>query len=136
MVYPEQVLEIIRDIYTDSTFQVKTASGLTKPITRGKGIIQGCQWSVIISEQGMHKWLRWTEQGHTTPCTPNPVQGYVDDVDMIASNEDEVKEAIYRKLISSCPSPPCSSSTENAPCCTGNDPAITGGRKTVQRPQS
>ena len=121
-------------IYTDSTFQVKTASGLTRPMTRGKGIIQGCPWLVIISEQGVDKWLRWIEQGHTTPFTPDSVQGYVDDMDMTATNEDDVKEAIQRKLISSCPTPPCRSSTENVPCCTGNDPATSGARKTVQRP--
>ena len=78
-------------------FQVKTASRLTRPMTRGKGIIQGCPWLVIISEQGVDKWLRWTEQGHTTPFTPDSVQGYVDDMDMTATNEDDVKEAIQKK---------------------------------------
>ena len=91
--YPEEVIAITRDIYTQSTFQVKTATGLTKPITRGKGIIQGCPWSVIIFEQGIDKWLRWIEQSHAHPSLPNPVQGYVDDVDVTATNHDDIQAA-------------------------------------------
>ena len=94
--YPESVLDITSDIYTESTFQVKTANGLTKPITRGKGIIQGCPWSVLIFEQGIDKWLRWIEQAHPSPCHPNPVQGYVDDVDMTATNEEDIQEAMNK----------------------------------------
>lgn len=93
MGYPEQVISITRDIYQGSTFQVKTSSGLTKPITRHKGIIQGCPWSVIIFEQGIDKWLRWIEQGSTRTSSPNPIQGYVDDVDMAATNENEIQVA-------------------------------------------
>ena len=92
--YPQQMIDITRDIYTDSTFQVKTANGLAKPITRGKGIIQGCPWSVILFEQGIDKWLRWIEHSHPNPCAPNPVQGYVDDVDMTATNEAVIQEAM------------------------------------------
>eukprot|EP00745_Piridium_sociabile_P008087 TRINITY_DN15399_c0_g1_i2.p2 TRINITY_DN15399_c0_g1~~TRINITY_DN15399_c0_g1_i2.p2 ORF type:complete len:332 (-),score=66.49 TRINITY_DN15399_c0_g1_i2:1966-2961(-) len=46
--YPEAYVDITRDIYTSSTFQVKTANGLTRPIQREKGIIQGCPWSVVV----------------------------------------------------------------------------------------
>ena len=91
--YPEQIISITKDIYTESTFQVKTARGLTKPITRGRGIIQGCPWSVLIFEQGIDKWLRWIEQGSPAASSPNPVQGYVDDVDMTATSEADAQAA-------------------------------------------
>ena len=91
--YPEQIVAITRDIYTDSSFQVKTATGLTDSITRGKGIIQGCPWSVILFEQGIDKWLRWIEHDYISPSTPNPIQGYVDDVDITATNENDIRRA-------------------------------------------
>jgi len=51
--YPRAFVEITEDIYGNSTFQVKTASGLTKPTQRGKGIIQRRLWSAIEFEQGV-----------------------------------------------------------------------------------
>ena len=96
MGYPEQVVAITQDIYTNSSFQVKTASGLTASITRGKGIIQGCPWSVIVFEQGIDKWMRWVERDFTTPNSPTPIQGYVDDVVMTATTEDRMKEAVRK----------------------------------------
>ena len=58
MGYPEQVINIKDDIYAELTFEVKTACGLIEPIMRGKDIIQGCPWSILIFEQGIDKWLR------------------------------------------------------------------------------
>ena len=55
---PEDIISITKDIYTGSTFQVKTRHGLTLAITRARGIIQGCPWSVLIFQQGIDKRLR------------------------------------------------------------------------------
>ena len=63
--YPKVLVDITRDIYSSSTFQVKTAGGLTKPLQRGTGIVQGCPWSVVVFEQGVDKRLRWVH----TPIT-------------------------------------------------------------------
>ena len=87
--YPDAFLRLTKDIYTDSTFQVKTSNGITAPITRGKGIIQGCPWSVIVFEQGIDKWLRWIEKPYAETHIPNPTQGYVDDVSTAAKTEPE-----------------------------------------------
>ena len=57
--YPDSVIQLTKDIYTDSTFQVDTNSGLTDSIVRHRGIIQGCPYSVIAFEQGIDIWLRW-----------------------------------------------------------------------------
>ena len=77
-------IEITKDVYSNSSYQVKTQEGLTNPIIRGKGVIQDCPWSVIVFEQGIYKWLRWIESEYPPLHRPNPVQGYVDDVGMMA----------------------------------------------------
>ena len=91
--YPQQVIDITRDVYTNSTFQVRTAEGLTLPVKRGKGIIQGCPWSVIIFQQGINKWLRSIEEEYDMPHIPNPIQGYVDDVVLVSEKESKIIEA-------------------------------------------
>ena len=72
--YPELFVNITRDIYKDSCFKVRTQSGETGIIQRTKGIIQGCPWSIIASEQSLDKLLRWIDAG------VGSIQGYVDDV--------------------------------------------------------
>ena len=88
--YPSLFINITADVYNNSTFQVKTACGLTQPIKRQRGVIQGCPWSIIIFEQGIDQWLRYVEsdypRGH-----PSPIRGYVDDVLMIADSIEEMK---------------------------------------------
>ena len=44
--YPVDIISITKDICTGSTFQVKIRHGLTRPITRARGI-QGCPWSLV-----------------------------------------------------------------------------------------
>ena len=56
--YPQIVIDVTKDVYTDSSFQLVTSNGLTDKIVRGKGIIQGCPWSVIAFIQGIDAWLR------------------------------------------------------------------------------
>ena len=94
--YPEEVIQITGDIYTNSTFQLVTAKGLTPKVTRHKGIIQGCPWSVIAFIQAMDPWIRWVSCQYNVPCGPNPCQAYIDDVDMVTTSEDEMHEMIDR----------------------------------------
>ena len=77
--YPEIIINLTKDIYTNSTFQVDTNSGLTDPIVRHRGIFQGCPYSVIAVEQGIDKGLRWLCNGMQSSIL-NKVQGYVDDI--------------------------------------------------------
>ena len=94
--YPSDFIEITKNVYSNSLYQVKTQEGLTNPIIRGKGVIQGCPWSVIVFEQGIDKWLRWIESDYPPLHRPNPVQGYVDDVGMMAI-EDKKFESMATK---------------------------------------
>ena len=84
--YPDDIVNITKFIYEGSSFQVRTSEGVTDPIVRHKGIIQGCPWSVIAFEQGIDQWLRWLNAGNIVRG-PNPVQGYVDDVDFVATEQ-------------------------------------------------
>ena len=68
--YPSDFIEITKDVYSNSSYQVKTQEGLTNPIIRGKGVIQGCPWSVIVFEQGIDKWLRWIESDYPPTSSP------------------------------------------------------------------
>ena len=78
--YPESIVNLTKDIYTNSYFKVESESGYTDFIHRQRGIIQGCPHSVIVFEQGIDIWLRWMMGGNNVVSIPNPVQGYVDDI--------------------------------------------------------
>ena len=77
-------------LYDNSTFQVKTNRGITGPIDRKKGIIQGCPYSVLAFEIAIDKWLRWLDVPDRV--SPTPAQGYVDDVCYAETKEAEFKE--------------------------------------------
>ena len=51
--YPDFLIDLTRDIYTDSSFLVKTNGSVTRPISRHRGVIQGCPWSVICVDMLM-----------------------------------------------------------------------------------
>ena len=89
--YPDFLIDITRDIYTDSSFLVKTNGGVTRPISRHRGVIQGCPWSVICFEQTIDAWLRWVDLNSPPTRLPAPIQGYVDDISMSAKSETELK---------------------------------------------
>jgi len=94
--YPQQIIDITKDIYTDSTFQVQTRGALTPKITRARGIIQGCPWSAIAFIQALDPWIRWLDQ----PSVPNsllvPCQAYMDDICMSAGEEESIKEMMTK----------------------------------------
>ena len=85
--YPQGLIDLTENIYTDSTFQVETKFGLTESIERHRGIIQGCPYSVIAFEQGIDIWLRWLYDNNIQPSIPNKVQGYVDDIVNVTTDE-------------------------------------------------
>ena len=90
--YPEKMVELTKDIYTNSYFQVESSTGYTDCIHRQRGIIQGCPYSVIVFEQGIDIWLRWMMGGNNITSIPNPVQGYVDDIAICSVNEQKTIE--------------------------------------------
>ena len=78
-------------IYDNSSFQVQTSNGLTSHIIRGKGIIQGCPWSVIAFEQGIDRWLRWVDYEYNRLHVPCPIQASVDDVCLVTNLEKNLR---------------------------------------------
>ena len=84
-------IEIIENVYDNSSFQVKTKTAITAEIPRSRGIIQGCPYSIIAFQQGIDDWLRWIDCDYNQLHRPIPVQGYVDDLALVASSEDEIQ---------------------------------------------
>jgi hypothetical protein len=88
--YPEPIVNLTQDIYTNSYFQVESSDGCTEFIHRQRGIIQGCPHSVIVFEQGIDIWLRWMTINNNIVSIPNPVQGYVDDIALCSTNDTDL----------------------------------------------
>ena len=89
--YIEIIINLTKNIFIDSTFQVDTNSGLTDPIVRHRGIIQGCPYRVIAFEQGIDIWLRWL-CNDMQPSIPNKVQEHVDDIVLATTDEASMVE--------------------------------------------
>ena len=73
-----------------------TNKKITAPITREKGIIQGCPYSVIAFEIGIDKWIRWIENYSTLSSPSPPIQGYVDDV-VFMSTDHTIFSNMFKK---------------------------------------
>ncbi len=78
---PKIYVDIIKDVYCDSYLQVICGKDLTRPIPLEVGIKTGCPWSAVNFIIAINQWLKWL-CAHAPPhCrSPNPVQGYADDV--------------------------------------------------------
>ena len=94
--YPSHIVDITKDIYTHSTFQVQTKGAPTPKITRSKGIVQGCPWSAIAFIQALDPWIRWMEQPYPPSTQPTPCQAYMDDVCMSAEEEVDIVEMMHK----------------------------------------
>ena len=94
--YPDKIVKLTKDIYTNSHFKVESCDGYTDLIHRQRGIIQGCPYSVIVFEQGVDIWLRWMMGGNNLISIPNPVQGYVDDIALCSINELGITEMCHK----------------------------------------
>ncbi len=78
---PKIYVDIIKDVYCDSYLQVICGKALTRPIPLEVGIKTGCPWSAVNFIIAINQWLKWL-CAHAPPHvrSPNPVQGYADDV--------------------------------------------------------
>ena len=94
--YPQKIIDITSDIYTDSTFQVQTRGSLTRKIIRERGIIQGCPWSAIAFVQALDPWLRWLERSQPLSSLPAPCQAYMDDICMSSTQEAEIHDMLRK----------------------------------------
>ena len=87
---PEIYCEIVEDVYTNSTFKVRLGHRESKVISRNRGIIQGCPWSVYGFELGIDILLRWVQMPFSHDYVPNPLQAYVDDIMMCSRLPDDM----------------------------------------------
>lgn len=94
--YPQHVIDITQDVYTNSTFQVQARGTLTPRITRHRGIVQGCPWSAIAFIQALDPWIRWMEQPFAPDAFPTPCQAYMDDVCATAHNSRDISEMVEK----------------------------------------
>ena len=94
--YPQHIIDITADVYTDSTFQVLCGETLSPKITRHRGIIKGCPWSAIAFIQALDPWIRWMEHPFHIDSFPTPCQAYMDDVCVSAHHVKDIREMVTK----------------------------------------
>ena len=87
---PKIYCDIVKDVYSNSYLQVICGKHLTLTVKLKVGIKTGCPWSAVNFIIAINQWLKWFCT-HAPPqvLSPNPVQGYADDV-VIASRDERV----------------------------------------------
>ncbi len=92
---PKIYVDIIKDVYCDSYLQVICGKDLTRPIPLEVGIKTGCPWSAVNFIIAINQWLKWL-CAHAPPpvLSPNPVQGYADDVAVASRDEGVIKNML------------------------------------------
>lgn len=87
---PQVYIGIVKDVYSGSFIQVICGKQLTDPIPLQVGIKTGCPWSALNFVLALNQWLKRLCSCVTcNVISPNPVQGYADDV-QIASRQQAV----------------------------------------------
>lgn len=80
---PQLYADVIKDVYYNSYIQVICGSALTDRIPLQIGIKTGCPWSAINFILAINSWMKWLCQCAPAGVrSPNPVQGYADDVEI------------------------------------------------------
>lgn len=87
---PTALLNIIRDLYTDSSTRIMTKAGLSDPVPVTAGVKQGCPLSPIIFNLGMEPLIRSlasTNHGYRLGNERINVLAFADDLVCLAENE-------------------------------------------------
>lgn len=94
---PQLHVDIIKDVYNNSYIQVICGSALTDPIPLKIGIKTGCLWSAINFILPINSWMKWLCQCAPAGVrSPNPVQGYADDVEISSRDESVITNMLLR----------------------------------------
>ena len=94
---PRVYIDIVRDVYKDSFIQVICGNQLTEPIPLKLGIKTGCPWSAVNFVLAIDRWLQWMRLCAPQDVrSPNPIQGYADDVLVCSRSEDVLKDMLSR----------------------------------------
>ena len=92
---PRVYIDIVRDVYKDSFIQVICGNQLTEPIPLKLGI--RCPWSAVNFVLAIDRWLQWMRLCAPQDVrSPNPIQGYTDDVLACSCSEDVLKDMLSR----------------------------------------
>ena len=90
-------IDIVQDVYKDSFIQVICGKQLTDPIPLQLGIKTGCPWSAVNFVLAINGWIRWMCQcAPLNTYSPNPVQGYADDVVVCSRHEGVIKDMLSK----------------------------------------
>ena len=94
---PQPFVDIITDVYKGSFLQVICGDQLTEPVPLQVGIKTGCPWSAVNFILAINQWLKWLCQCAPPQIrSPNPVQGYADDVEMSSRDESVIADMLSR----------------------------------------
>ena len=94
---PQPFVDIITDVYKGSFLQVICGDQLTEPVPLQVGIKTGCPWSAVNFILAINQWLKWLCQCAPPQIrSPNPVQGYADDVEMSSRDESVITNMLGR----------------------------------------
>ena len=94
---PQPFVDIIKAVYRGSFLQVICGHQLTEPIPLQVGIKTGCPWSAVNFILAINQWLKWLGQCAPPDIrSPNPVQGYADDVEVSSRDESVIHNMLAR----------------------------------------
>ncbi|KAF3837887.1 hypothetical protein F7725_009655 [Dissostichus mawsoni] len=84
----EVMLKALEEIHLPQPFVI-CGQQLTEPIALKVGIKTGCPWSAVNFILALNQWMKWIYQCAPLHVkSPNPVQGYADDVQVSSRQED------------------------------------------------
>ncbi|KAI9541252.1 hypothetical protein NQZ68_032256 [Dissostichus eleginoides] len=93
------ILERIQPALRAAGTETKVICGqqLTEPIALKVGIKTGCPWSAVNFILALNQWMKWIYQCAPLHVkSPNPVQGYADDVQVSSRQEDVIINMLAR----------------------------------------
>ncbi|KAK0144026.1 hypothetical protein N1851_017633 [Merluccius polli] len=90
---PQVYIDIVKDVYSGSFIQIICGKQLTDPIPLRVGIKTGCPWSAVNFVLALNQWLNCVT---CNVISPNPVQGYADDVQIASRQEAVINNMLSR----------------------------------------
>ncbi|XP_034086410.1 uncharacterized protein LOC117555601 [Gymnodraco acuticeps] len=94
---PQPFVNIVSNVYQGSFLQVICGQQLTEPIALKVGIKTVCPWSAVNFILALNQWMKWIYQCAPLHVkSPNPVQGYADDVQVSSRQEDVIINMLAR----------------------------------------